>query len=141
MLEYAGKGELFKQLAKLGKFSERRSAKVSTRNQDCCCFLLTVKYTLQVARGLLYLHSKNVIHRDLKPENLLLGLNGEIKIGDFGWSVHSPEERLAAGLSRNDGMTDMQPTHHVRHVELCLAGDGFGPATWTRHRHLGMTDP
>jgi len=89
MLEYAGKGELFKQLAKVGHFSERRSARVSYWGHDEA----DMQYTLQVARGLAYLHSKNVIHRDLKPENLLLGLNGEIKIGDFGWSVHSPEER------------------------------------------------
>lgn len=47
----------------------------------------------QVAAGLAYLHEHNVIHRDIKPENLLLGMEGEIKIGDFGWSVHSPEER------------------------------------------------
>ena len=30
---------------------------------------------------------------DIKPENLLLGLNGELKIGDFGWSVHAPNSR------------------------------------------------
>jgi len=29
----------------------------------------------------------------MKPENLLLGLNGELKISDFGWSVHSPQLR------------------------------------------------
>lgn len=40
--------------------------------------------------ALSYLHSKHVIHRDIKPENLLLGLDGELKIGDFGWSVHAP---------------------------------------------------
>lgn len=46
-----------------------------------------------MAEALIYLHSKHVIHRDIKPENLLLGLNGELKIADFGWSVHSPANR------------------------------------------------
>ncbi|KAK1926705.1 kinase-like domain-containing protein [Papiliotrema laurentii] len=76
MLEFAGKGEVYKQLAKSGRFSEKRSS----------------RYIRQVADGLAYLHTKNVIHRDIKPENLLIGMNGEIKIGDFGWSVYSPQE-------------------------------------------------
>ena len=40
-----------------------------------------------------YCHEKKVIQRDIKPENLLLGLNHEVKISDFGWSVHSPSLR------------------------------------------------
>ncbi|KAL1407950.1 spindle assembly checkpoint kinase [Vanrija albida] len=74
MMEFAGQGELYKQLAKRGRFSERRAAKI----------------VAQVADGLAYLHAKNVIHRDIKPENLLVGMDGEVKIGDFGWSVYSP---------------------------------------------------
>jgi len=77
MLEFAGKGELYKQLTKYGCFSERRSA----------------VYIDQMADALSYLHAKHVIHRDIKPENLLLGINGELKIGDFGWSVHAPSNR------------------------------------------------
>ncbi|KAF8508942.1 kinase-like protein [Hysterangium stoloniferum] len=77
MLEFAGKGELYKQLSKYGKFSDRRSS----------------RYIAQMADALGYLHSKHVIHRDIKPENLLLGINGELKIGDFGWSVHAPGNR------------------------------------------------
>ncbi|KAE9396278.1 kinase-like protein [Gymnopus androsaceus JB14] len=77
MLEFAGKGELYKQLSKFGCFSEKRSS----------------RYIDQMADALSYLHAKHVIHRDIKPENLLLGLNGELKIADFGWSVHAPGNR------------------------------------------------
>ncbi|RSH91012.1 spindle assembly checkpoint kinase [Saitozyma podzolica] len=77
ILEFAAKGELYKQLSKYGKFDEKRSS----------------RYIAQMADALSYLHKKHVIHRDIKPENLLIGLKGELKIGDFGWSVHAPSDR------------------------------------------------
>ncbi|KAJ6519182.1 kinase-like protein [Mycena sanguinolenta] len=74
MIEFAAQGELYKQLSKHGCFTEKRSA----------------RYIDQMADALIYLHGKHVIHRDIKPENLLIGMNGELKIADFGWSVHAP---------------------------------------------------
>ncbi|KAI5075110.1 hypothetical protein GOP47_0009186 [Adiantum capillus-veneris] len=44
---------------------------------------LAVKYALDVARGMEYLHSFGVIHRDLKSDNLLIA-DKSIKIADFG---------------------------------------------------------
>ncbi|XP_021348036.1 aurora kinase A-like [Mizuhopecten yessoensis] len=77
VLEYAPKGELYKELMKITRFDEKRTA----------------TYMFQMASALLYCHSKKVIHRDIKPENLLLGLTGDLKIADFGWSVHAPSSR------------------------------------------------
>ncbi|KAL7912972.1 kinase-like protein [Trichoderma velutinum] len=77
ILEYAGKGELYKHLRKETKFPEWKAA----------------QYVAQMASALQYLHKKHVIHRDIKPENILVGIHGEIKISDFGWSVHAPNNR------------------------------------------------
>nr|KAI8762999.1 aurora kinase A-A-like; partial [Biomphalaria glabrata] len=77
ILEYAPKGELYKVLQANTKFDDARTA----------------QYVAQLANALIYCHGKKVIHRDIKPENLLLGLKGELKIADFGWSVHAPSSR------------------------------------------------
>ncbi|XP_057356888.1 aurora kinase B isoform X3 [Manis pentadactyla] len=77
ILEYAPRGELYKELQKSRTFDEQRTATIME----------------ELADALIYCHGKKVIHRDIKPENLLLGLQGELKIADFGWSVHAPSLR------------------------------------------------
>jgi aurora kinase len=95
ILEFAGKGELYKHLRKAQRFPEWQAA----------------QYIAQMASALKYLHKKHVIHRDIKPENILVGLHGEIKISDFGWSVHAPNNR------RNTmcGTLDYLPPEMCRH--------------------------
>ena len=50
-------------------------------------------YIAQLSKALAHCHARHVIHRDIKPENLLLGAGNELKIADFGWSVHAPSDR------------------------------------------------
>uniref|UniRef100_A0A8C4QPX8 Aurora kinase n=1 Tax=Eptatretus burgeri TaxID=7764 RepID=A0A8C4QPX8_EPTBU len=77
ILEYAAKGELYKELKVHGFFNDTRTA----------------TYIAEMANALMYCHSKKVIHRDIKPENLLLGI-GDI----FGWSVHTMRTTMCGTL-------------------------------------------
>lgn len=77
ILEFAGQGELYKHLRKQHRFPDWRAA----------------QYIAQMAAALKYMHRKHIIHRDIKPENILVGIHGEIKLSDFGWSVHTPSKR------------------------------------------------
>jgi len=50
---------------------------------------LQIIYVLKrVLAGLVYLHEKDIIHRDIKSDNILVSFQGDIKIVDFGFSVH-----------------------------------------------------
>jgi serine/threonine protein kinase len=49
-------------------------------------------FLYQLLRGLLFMHSANIIHRDIKPSNLLLNKNCELKICDLGLARGFDEE-------------------------------------------------
>ncbi|KAG2392043.1 hypothetical protein C9374_013528 [Naegleria lovaniensis] len=44
-----------------------------------------VKMTVyQILKGIAFCHSQRIIHRDLKPQNILVGIEGDVKLADFG---------------------------------------------------------
>ncbi|KAI7898007.1 kinase-like domain-containing protein [Cokeromyces recurvatus] len=47
----------------------------------------------EVLKGLHHLHSHGVIHRDIKSDNILLSLQGDIKLTDFGFCAQLNESQ------------------------------------------------
>jgi len=97
ILEYAPQGELYAKLRKAGRFNDEVAANLM----------------YQMIDALEFCHEKNVIHRDIKPENILLGYFGELKIADFGWSVHAPSSRRRTMC----GTIDYLPPEMVQHKQ------------------------
>ncbi len=54
------------------------------RRRDPLPLRQKIDYLIQVANGLAYAHSQQVIHRDIKPANLRVLETGQVKILDFG---------------------------------------------------------
>jgi serine/threonine-protein kinase len=47
-----------------------------------------VRIAAELADGLVYAHQQGVVHRDLKLENILISIDGQPKIADFGIARH-----------------------------------------------------
>ena len=72
MMEYVPGGSISNLLAKLGPFGEQ----------------IIRLYTMQICAGLTYLHERCILHRDIKGGNCLVGIDGTVKLADFGCSIN-----------------------------------------------------
>jgi serine/threonine protein kinase len=71
LLEYAPNGTLLDELAYNYPLPEER--------------LWDIMY--QLCESIQYIHNQGVMHRDLKPENVVVGLDGSLKLCDFGMAT------------------------------------------------------
>ncbi len=69
---------------------------MSLANIDPKCIPQRVqdKYIFQLIEGLYAIHSMGYMHRDFKPANILLGVDGTLKISDFGFAIKYVKDRL-----------------------------------------------
>lgn len=83
---------------------------------------------LDIANGMAYLHSRQVIHRDLKPSNVLLTRDRRAKISDFGMSVANFGQELTA----ETGTYRYMAPEVIRHESYSSNADvySFGIVLW-----------
>jgi len=54
------------------------------------------RISVEILKGLAYMHSKNVLHKDIKSENILFNEKMQIKLADFGNSTRMDEDTKKA---------------------------------------------
>jgi serine/threonine protein kinase len=138
ILEYCFGGDLYTELLsqKGQKFDEKRSARV----------------ILELTDALRHLHTMQILHHDIKLENIFIGVQGEVKLGNVGRSVHAPTSLrdtcyLPPEMLKNqtyDNKVDIWRVGIVMH-ELLL---GYAPFTagnvkdmYARIRSMNLTFP
>lgn len=47
----------------------------------------------EVLKGLQFMHSQHRLHRDIKSDNVLVGVDGDVKIADFGFAANLTREQ------------------------------------------------
>lgn len=127
---------------------------------------LAVFITSRVARGLAYAHTKcdregrhlNIVHRDIGPKNILMALEGDVKLTDFGIAkaldlMYNEEGKVIAGKDEylspeqaNYGITDARADLFPLGIvltELLLGKNIFRSSDRAQSRRniLGMTIP
>lgn len=84
----------------------------------------------QIARGLSAAHSRGIIHRDVKPRNARVGLDGQIKILDFGLAKYvqsNTKTNLSSQLDQTQWGTVVGTIAYMSPEQT--RGDTLGPAT------------
>eukprot|EP01080_Neovahlkampfia_damariscottae_P001231 gene1231-11321_t len=110
-LEYIPGGSIFSLIQKFGRLDEK----------------LIKKFTQQILLGLQYLHKNKIVHRDIKGANILLTIDGNVKLADFGGS-----RELNDLLNSKDGLSTLTGTPNYMAPEVIMeTGHGRAADIWS----------
>ncbi|CAM9441860.1 unnamed protein product [Scytosiphon promiscuus] len=126
VMEYCSGGSLQDLITRQGALKEASIASIA----------------LDMAQGLRYMHSLNMLHRDIKPANILLDREGRVKLADFGLvkileDNESSTNNANTGIPTSDGSGDKKPGRGRAHSFVGTAvymsperlqGEPYGPA-------------
>ncbi len=85
---------------------------------------MAVSLVLKISNGLEYSHARkddktgkplNIVHRDISPQNILISLNGEVKLSDFGISKANSEPSLTQAGVIKGKLSYLSPEQAMGH--------------------------
>ena len=103
------------------------------RSESTPCLPLDVIHHLffQLLDGMGFAHKKNIIHRDIKPANIMVNLEMQVKIADFGLAFAPESQRLTQtgvmmgtpaymSFEQLQGRKDLDPRSDIYSIGISL---------------------
>jgi len=94
IIEYVPYGDLLGYLRKSRGMNDTYYKDPDVKPQTSLTSLQLMKFSWQVADGMSYLSSRNIIHRDLAARNVLVGEGETCKVTDFGMARDVQQEKI-----------------------------------------------
>ncbi|CAA2961306.1 inactive kinase SELMODRAFT_444075-like [Olea europaea subsp. europaea] len=100
-----------------------------------------IKIALGAAKGLAYLHARNIVHRDMRPSNILITHDHESRLGDFGLAKAQEDDSITS-VSGMVGTLGYMAPEYAEHGKMSTKTDvySFGMVMLQLITGLRITD-